>query len=81
MLAVKPRSFIGSRIRVPIVGAEWCVYRMLDSDTLRAAVIASVYVEGMAVFIPMTLSCYRSVVTVRVTGLSLSYVCLSPVAN
>ena len=44
MLAVKTQSFIGSRIRVPLVGAEWCVYRMLGSGTLRAAVIASVYV-------------------------------------
>jgi len=44
MLAVKTHSFIRSRIWVPLVGAEWCVYRMLGSGTLRAAVIASVHV-------------------------------------
>jgi hypothetical protein len=44
MLAVKTHSFICSRIQVPLVGAEWCVYRMLGSGTFRAAVIGSVYV-------------------------------------
>jgi len=44
MMAVKTQSFTGSGIWVPLVGAEWCVYRMLGSGTICAAVIASVYV-------------------------------------
>jgi len=44
MLEVKTHSFIGSRIRVPLVGTGWCVYRMLGSGTLCPVVIASVYV-------------------------------------
>jgi len=44
MMPVKTHSFTGSAIRVALVGAEWCVYQMLGSGTLCAAVIASVYV-------------------------------------
>jgi len=91
MLVVETHSFFCSRIRVPLVGVEWCVYRILGTGILvLRSLLPYICEERLFFYVPqllqvhrcsMSLSCYRSAVVVRMTGLSLFCVCLLPVID